>query len=447
MKIMQAGNSCSYSLDMPPSPYPADPPAYTVPNGGGTVTAVLTATDGCPWTVVNPYPAAITITSGSSGTGSGTIQLTVAPSAVTNKPLDFFLPVGTAEIAILQLYTSPQGQSITFSAMPDQTLDFAPPPLTATASSNFPVTFTSNTPAVCQVSAKTVALIATGTCSITANQAGNPLWLPAAPVTETFAVTAGPAVPQPAGIVDAANSYATPSTVAIGSYVAIYGHALAGHGESSATTLPLPASLNGTQVTLGGLPMPLLYAASGQVNALVPRGLTPNQSYPLVITRDGIPSSPVSLKVVQTQPGIYTVSATGGGPGMVTNSLTGQLITQDNPATAGDYLTIYCNGLGSVHGPNGEAAPSDGAAAPLNLIYSTDAKVTASLSANGPAVRFTVQPTVLFSGMTPSLAGLYQVNIQVPDLGEIYGTVEPSLTINTQAGPSGKSNSVYIFVH
>ncbi len=161
-------------------------------------------------------------------------------------------------------------------------------------------------------------------------------------------MTPGPAIPQPTGgIANAASAgQATPSVVGIGSYIAIYGVALAGKGNASAVALPLPVSLNGTQITLGGLPMPLLYAASGQVNALVPMGLTPGQSYPLVVTRDSIPSAPVSLSVVKLQPGIYTVGTTGYGGAIVTNALTGELITSGNAARAGDYLTIYCTGLG-----------------------------------------------------------------------------------------------------
>ena len=49
--------------------------------------------------------------------------------------------------------------------------------------------------------------------------------------------------------------------VAPGSYIAIYGTGLAGNGNSSATPgQPLPTTLNGTQILLGGLPLPLLYA-------------------------------------------------------------------------------------------------------------------------------------------------------------------------------------------
>lgn len=445
VKIAQAGNFCSYSLDTPPSPYLYDQPAYTVPSGGGMVTAVLTATDGCPWTLINPYPTTVQVKSGASGTGNGTIQLTIPAASLTNTDRIFNLFVGLTTLRILQLYRSPQSQSISFPAIPDQTVDFAPPPLAATSNSLFPVTFTSNTPAVCQVSGTAVTLIGVGVCSITANQAGNALYFAAAPVTQTFAVTAGPAVPQPTGgIANAASAgQATPSVVGLGSYVAIYGFALAGKDTPTAATLPLPTSLNGTQATLGGVPMPLLYSVSGQINALVPMGLTPSQSLPLVVTRGGIPSAPVSLNVVQLQPGIYTVDTSGRGAGIVTNSLTGQLITRDNPATVGDYLTIYCTGLGPVHGPNGEAGPADGAAAPLDLLYYTNATVTASLAV--------AKPQVLFSGLTPSFAGLYQVNIQVPPLGDFQGTESATLQIAATDAQSGTTQSnaviVYVYVH
>jgi len=440
VRIVQAGSSCSYSLDLPPAPFSADPPAYGLPTAGGNVTAVLTATDGCPWTVVNPFPTAVTVTSGSSGVGSGTIQLTVTPNNVTNAGRVFSLPVATTAIRIEQMYQPPLDQIIDFGSISDQTLDFAPPPLAATASSGIAVTFTSDTPAVCQVSGATVTLSAAGTCSITANQGGNVRWLPAPPVTRTFAVTAGPAVPQPAGIVNAAYGGAAPSVVGIGSYVAIYGHALAGHAAPSATTIPLPASLNGTQATLGGVPMPLLYAASGQVNAIVPMALTPGQSYPLVVTRDGIPSPAVALRAVQLLPAIYTVGATGYGIGIVTSSLTGALIGQSNPATAGEYLTIYCNGLGPVHGPNGEPGPADGAGAPLDRLYSTNATVSVSLQG--------FDTPVLFSGLTPSLVGLYQVNVQVPS-GLVAGfqSLTMYLTVrDQQTGAIAQSNTVIVFV-
>ena len=246
--------------------------------------------------------------------------------------------------------------------------------------------------------------------------------------------------PQATGIANAASAgQAIPGVVAPGSYVAIYGTGLAGSGSPSATSLPLPTTLNGTQLLLGGVPMPLLYASAGQVNALVPEGIAPNGTYPLVIVRGTVQSVPVPLTVTELQPGAYTVDTSGSGAGIVTNALTGQLITASNPAHAGDYLVVYATGLGALVGPNGETEPGDGAVAPSTIIYSTTAKVTATLGgANLP---------VLFSGLTPTFAGLYQVNVQVPT-GVTAGSGVPIVLTATDpvTGATATGNAVMVSV-
>jgi hypothetical protein len=50
------------------------------------------------------------------------------------------------------------------------------------------VTFSSATPSVCTVSGTTVHLVATGTCTIHADQAGNTSWNPAPQVAQSFEV-------------------------------------------------------------------------------------------------------------------------------------------------------------------------------------------------------------------------------------------------------------------
>ena len=248
-----------------------------------------------------------------------------------------------------------------------------------------------------------------------------------------------PATPQTAGIVNAASAgQATPSVVSLGSYVAVYGTALAG-GTSLATSLPLPPSLNGTQMTLGGISMPLLYVSSGQVNGLVPQKLAPNSSYPLVVTAGTVKSAPFMVRVVELQPGIYTMDSSGSGPGIVANAITGQLIDASNPAHASDYLAIYCTGLGLLHGPNGETPPADGAGAPASPLFQTTATVTATIGG--------VSAPVSFSGLTPGLAALYQVNVQVP-AGVTPGTAVPLVltAADSRTGATAQSNTVTIAV-
>jgi uncharacterized protein (TIGR03437 family) len=259
-------------------------------------------------------------------------------------------------------------------------------------------------------------------------------------VTVSVSAASANSAPQPTGVANAASAaQATPEVVAPGSYVAIYGTGLAGSGNPSAASLPLPAMLNGTQFFLGGLPMPLLYAGPGQVNALVPQGLTPNATYPLVVVRGTAQSVPVALTVTQLQPGAYTVNTSGSGPGIVTNALTGQLITTSNPAHAGDYLVIYATGFGAVLGTNGEAAPGDGAAAPTTTVYTTTATVTATVGGIGTPV--------LFSGLTPTFAGLYQVNVQVP-AGINPGSAVPIVLTATDpaSGATAAGNPITIAV-
>ena len=80
------------------------------------------------------------------------------------------------------------GNVITFPAPPDTLLSGSPVALTATASSGLPVSYTSNSTAVCTVSGSSATLVSTGICSITANQAGNASFAAATPVTKTFNV-------------------------------------------------------------------------------------------------------------------------------------------------------------------------------------------------------------------------------------------------------------------
>ncbi len=87
----------------------------------------------------------------------------------------------------------------------------------------------------------------------------------ASPPTNTITVAVQAAgagsPPEPTGTANAASAgQAVPGVVAPGSYIAIYGTGMAGSGNPSATSTPLPTTLNGTQLFLGGMPMPLLYA-------------------------------------------------------------------------------------------------------------------------------------------------------------------------------------------
>ena len=84
---------------------------------------------------------------------------------------------------------SKASQTITFGALSNQPLSTPPFTLNATASSGLAVSFSSLTTGVCNVSTATVTLVAVGTCTIRAAQAGNGNYSAATSVNQSFQVT------------------------------------------------------------------------------------------------------------------------------------------------------------------------------------------------------------------------------------------------------------------
>jgi len=80
-------------------------------------------------------------------------------------------------------------QTITFGALSNRALGSGPFTVSATASSGLAVTFTSTTKTKCTVSGTTVTLVATGTCTIKADQAGNTIYNAAPSVSQSFTIT------------------------------------------------------------------------------------------------------------------------------------------------------------------------------------------------------------------------------------------------------------------
>ena len=79
-------------------------------------------------------------------------------------------------------------QTITFNQPADDLLASGGISLAGSASSGLPVSYASSTTNVCTVSGANVTYVAFGICSITASQAGNNSYEPAADVTKTFSI-------------------------------------------------------------------------------------------------------------------------------------------------------------------------------------------------------------------------------------------------------------------
>lgn len=300
-----------------------------------------------------------------------------------------------------------------------------------------------------------------GDTSLALSDQGNGTWTgswnpveAASPVTLSFAANGGSAsgaaqvsvTVQPnsrstnaALVVNAASgAKADPQVVAPGSYVSIWGTNLAGQSQPAATSVPLPTTLNGTQVFIGSQPVSLIYAGPNQINAIIPRGLQPNTSYPLVVANGLSRSGSVMLSVAAEQPAIFTADASGSGQGVVAIVGANVLAATVNgrPARAGEYLTIYCNGLGPVAADNGAAAPPDGTPTPIDNIFHTAAQVTISFDGEDQAAQF--------AGLAPSMVDVYQVNVRVPT-GHSGNAVPLVVKVtDPQTGKTYQSNTVTV---
>jgi sugar lactone lactonase YvrE len=149
--------------------------------GTGPFTLSATASSGLAVSFASTTPAFCTV-SGAMVTlldvGTCTIQATQAGNA------NYFAATPVNQ----SFQVTQEAQIITFGALSNQAISTAPFTLSATASSGLAVSFASTTPAVCSVSSATVTLVATGTCTIQATQAGNINYAAATPVNQSFQV-------------------------------------------------------------------------------------------------------------------------------------------------------------------------------------------------------------------------------------------------------------------
>jgi uncharacterized protein (TIGR03437 family) len=206
----------------------------------------------------------------------------------------------------------------------------------------------------------------------------------------------------PGGVVSGA-SFAANTPLAPGAFVSIFGSNFAA-GPNSAKSLPLAPTLGGTQVLIAGEQLPLLFSGSGQINAIVPYGVAPNTTRQLIVEQNLAYSLPEPVTLASAQPGVFTQDQSGAGIGViVVVQPDGTQFEADSshPATAGDALMIYCAGLGAVNPP-----VATGSAAPTLPLANTSNAVTVTIGG---------QPAkVLFAGLAPGFASLYQVDVLVP---------------------------------
>ena len=223
--------------------------------------------------------------------------------------------------------------------------------------------------------------------------------------------------PQVNAVVGAGLSVPAVSSISANGLFTLFGTGFAAagvaEGASNLVNNTLPTNLANTCVEGGGTRWPLIYVSSTQINAVanplatlgnVPISVLSNCDQPNAIT-----SSPMSVAAAAETPQfLFDVQHPSGQNEVVAvDALTGAKIGPPGliagetftPAKAGEILTVYCVGLGAT-----TPAAAVGSLAP------GAAKITApyTLTVGGK------NADVSYAGLTPTYAGLYQINFTVP---------------------------------
>ncbi len=278
-----------------------------------------------------------------------------------------------------------------------------------------------------------------GTVTIVASAAsGSP-----AAVRITLAVTApGPAISS-GGIVGGAGSTPVVTTISPGALATIFGSAFAPAGTARSVQSSdlvngiLPTNLAGVCVRVDGKPGFPTFVSPNQLNFQVPAisldRLVTVQVLANCGTANEVASASASVRAAGASPEFlyWLNNSSGKNPVVAINAVTGTYIGASGlipgltfqPAKPGDFLTIF----GVSFGPTtpsfapGEAPATTGVTA-----------IPAEISLGATKLSRT---DILYAGVSPGIAGLYQLNIRIPD-NLPDGDQPLAMTIGAFATPS-----------
>ena len=208
--------------------------------------------------------------------------------------------------------------------------------------------------------------------------------------------------------------------VAPGGLIAAFGSQLSPMTLAS-TDAPLPTVLADSCLTVNGMTMPMQFVSPTQINAQLPYQMNGNVA--VVLHTPGGVSNALNLTILPTAPAVFRSGTAGPMAGIptVVRANNDDLVTNSNPVHLSDRLTVYLTGMGQTS-PKVEA----GAPAPFETLAAVTVMPTVTLGG--------VQLPVEFAGLTPGMAGVYQINLLVPFKGVPTGFDIP--LVITQGGTS-----------
>jgi hypothetical protein len=316
MQASQAGNG-TYVAATPVSQ------SFSVQSGQTiTFNAISSQVQGTPFTLTATASSGLPVSYASLTTGTCTVlgntATLLAAGTCTMQASQAGNGTYVAATPVSQSFSVQSGQTITFNAISSQ-VQGTPFTLTATASSGLPVSYASLTTGTCTVSGNTATLLAAGTCTMQASQAGNGAYAAATPVSQSFTVN-----PQSQTI----TFNAIPAQT-VGTPLTLSAAATSGLAVSFASTTPSICTVSGSTATLliaGTCTIQASQAGNGTTYAaatpvsqsftvnLKPQTITfgaiPAQKVGTPLTLSATATSGLAVSFASTTPSICTVSGT-----------------------------------------------------------------------------------------------------------------------------------------
>jgi uncharacterized protein (TIGR03437 family) len=210
-------------------------------------------------------------------------------------------------------------------------------------------------------------------------------------------------------------------SIAPDAIVATFGAQLT-QSTASASSVPLPTSMGGINVTINGAPAQLLYVSPSQVNYVVPANISAGVATVRVMNA-GNEIAYGTVNVDYVSPSIFTFAGTGSG-------------------TPAAQTTFDGVSFQSVANPDGSPrALSVGTTARPNflILYGTGLRRRTSLS--GVQVTIGGLPAqVSYLGAHPGLAGLDQANLRLPLELRGRGLVDVVVSVDGRAANTVRIN-------
>jgi uncharacterized protein (TIGR03437 family) len=227
----------------------------------------------------------------------------------------------------------------------------------------------------------------------------------------------------PQGVFNAASFAPAGFPISPGGFITLFGTGLASQ-PLTATSFPFPKTLDNVQVSVNGISAPIYSVTPTQISAVVPYSVS-GKTATIVATVENVKSNSVDVPLAPTAPGIFTLGNNGLGDGAILHA-DFTVVNKANPSMPGETVLVFLTGLGAV-----SPGVQDGAAAPARAPLST---VAAPLNVYIGGLAATSIP---FKGLAPGLAGLYQLNVTIPNN---VGPGSQSIAVQTVDGFTDMAN-------